>query len=112
MAIYADIQLDQGSTFSMTLRATDVTGAPYVLTGYSVRAQVRRSYSSTTYWSFTGSVTDAANGAVAISMTAAQTAELKAGRYVYDVEIYNNSGIVVRIAEGQVEVTPRVSRPN
>jgi predicted Zn-dependent protease len=110
MAIYVDIQIDQGSTFSMNLRADDVNGASYNLTGYSVRAQARRNYASTAYWSFTGNVTDALKGAIAISMTAAQTAALKSGRYVYDVEIYNNSGIVVRIAEGQVEVTPRVSR--
>ena len=34
---------------------------------------------------------------------------MKAGRYVYDVEI-NSGGTITRVVEGQVEVTPGVTR--
>jgi len=37
---------------------------------------------------------------------------LKAGRYVYDVEILSNDSppIVTRVIEGQIDITPRVTR--
>jgi len=39
-----------------------------------------------------------------------QTNSMKAGRYVYDVEITSPSGEKTRVLEGQVEVTPGVTR--
>jgi hypothetical protein len=35
---------------------------------------------------------------------------MTAGRYVYDVEITSSGGEVTRVLEGQVEVTPEVTR--
>jgi hypothetical protein len=44
-------------------------------------------------------------------MTPANTANLKAGRYVYDLLITNNSdGIKTRVVEGIVVVTPSATR--
>jgi hypothetical protein len=44
-------------------------------------------------------------------MTSANTANLKAGRYVYDLLITNNSGgIKTRVVEGIVVVTPSATR--
>ena len=43
-------------------------------------------------------------------LTAAQTNAIAAGRYVYDVEITSGEGIVTRVVEGQIEVTPGVTR--
>ena len=48
--------------------------------------------------------------AVKIALTAAQTNAIAAGRYVYDVEITSGEGIVTRVVEGQIEVTPGVTR--
>ena len=56
----------------------------------------------------------AADGIVTLSLTNAQTNALKAGRYVYDVEIsFNDSSgstIVERILEGKIQVTPSVTK--
>jgi hypothetical protein len=35
---------------------------------------------------------------------------MKAGRYVYDVEISSGGGTVTRVIEGQLEITPSVTR--
>ena len=70
---------------------------------------MRKTYSSSTATNFSASIANAANGTVQISLSATQTNALKAGRYVYDVEI-NNSGTITRVVEGQVEVTPGVTR--
>jgi hypothetical protein len=48
-------------------------------------------------------------GKVTISLSAVQTAALKPGRYVYDVEITSASE-TLRVLEGLVTVTPEVTK--
>tara|TARA_B100000073_G_C23485447_1_gene473360 strand:+ start:124 stop:453 length:330 start_codon:yes stop_codon:yes gene_type:complete len=109
MAVYANITVDQGASFSANVDVTDSDGDAVNLTGYTVAAQMRKTYSSTTATDFSCSVVNATAGTIQISLSATQTNALKAGRYVYDVEI-NNSGTITRVIEGQVEVTPGVTR--
>jgi hypothetical protein len=111
MAIYANINIDQGSTFTSIVTVEDSQGLVFNLTGYTVRGQIRKSYSSLTAVSFTASVAQASAGTIQIGLTATQTAAMKPGRYLYDIEIVQtSSGTVTRVVEGQVEVSPRVTR--
>ena len=110
MAIISNIVIDQGTTFQAEIDVTDNSGNILDLDGYTVAGQMRRTYSSTTATDFTAAVASAAEGTVSISLTPVQTNALKAGRYVYDVEITDAGGIVTRVVEGQVEVTPGVTR--
>jgi hypothetical protein len=43
-------------------------------------------------------------------MTANATANIAAGRYVYDLEVANTSGARIRYVEGIATVTPEVTR--
>ena len=52
----------------------------------------------------------ATNGVLTISLTNTQTNAMKAGRYVYDVEITSSAGTKTRVLEGQVEITPGVTQ--
>lgn len=110
MAIVSNLTVDQGATFNAQIDVSDDSGNSQNLTGYSVAGQIRKTYDSTTYTAFTASVSNATGGTIAISLTATQTNALKAGRYVYDVEITSSGGVVTRVLEGQVEVTPGVTR--
>jgi hypothetical protein len=111
MAIYANINIDQGSSFASVVTVEDSQGLVFNLTGYTVRGQIRKSYSSLTAVNFTASVAQASAGTIQISLTAVQTAAMKPGRYLYDIEIVQtSSGNVTRVVEGQVEVSPRVTR--
>ena len=110
MAIVSNLTVDQGSTFNVELEVTDVDGNVLVLTGYSVAGQMRKNYDSSTFTAFTGQVSNANLGLVTISLTATQTNALVAGRYVCDVEITSAAGVVTRVLEGQLEVTPGVTR--
>lgn len=112
MAIVANLIIDQGSDFSSTITVEDTIGNPLDLTNYTVRGQVRRTYTSSTSWAFACSkLTSQGQGKIKIELTPTQTAAMRAGRYVYDVEIVHTSGVpVIRVVEGQVAVTPRVTR--
>lgn len=115
MAIISNLVIDQGSTFSADIDVTDASGDALVLTAYQqtngVRGQLRKTYQSTTAVDFSASVHSATGGIVRIGLSATATNALKAGRYVYDVEIeHGTTGEVTRIVEGQIEVTPGVTR--
>ena len=110
MAVYANLTIDQGSDFNSNIDVTDASGTVIDLSSYTLRGQIRKSYSSTTAVDFTASTTSQ-TGQIQISLTSTQTGAMKHGRYVYDVEIENSVGIVTRVLEGQVEVTPRVTKP-
>jgi len=111
MAIISNIIIDQGSTFQADIDVTDSAGDALNLTGYTVAGQMRKTYTSTTATNFTGQVQSATGGTVRISLSATETNALKAGRYVYDTEITKTAtGEVTRVIEGQVDVTPGVTR--
>jgi hypothetical protein len=112
MPAYVEIYIDQGSNFNNIINLTnDVTNTPINVAGYTISSQLRRSYySANASGNLTCSVTDAANGEITMTMTPANTANLRAGRYVFDVRLEDATGAVSRPLEGMVTVTPRVSR--
>ena len=109
MATKANLVIDQGSTFSSDLSLTDENGDPLALAGYTANSQIRKWYSSTNAAAtFTASINNS-SAVITLTLTANQTSNLVAGRYVYDVEISSGSE-VSRIVEGIVTVTPQVTR--
>ena len=108
MAIKANLVIDQGTDYSTTVSLTDEDGNVVPLNDYTVSAQIRKTHSSSNSISLSTAVNEGL-GEIALSLTDTQTANIAAGRYVYDV-IITNSGITSRIVEGIVTVTPRVTR--
>lgn len=109
MAVYANLTVDQGATFSANIDVTDSDGDALDLNGYTVSGQIRKTYSSLNAIDFTASVINPTSGTIQIGLSSVQTGAMKAGRYVYDVEV-NNGGTITRVLEGQVEVTPGVTQ--
>lgn len=109
MAIKANLIIDQGTDYSATFNVTDDDGDVIDLTGATATAQMRRHYSSVSYHAFTTSINGSV-GTVTISMNAATTNAISAGRYVYDCELQDTGGIRSRLVEGVVTVTPQVTR--
>lgn len=110
MAEYVELTIDQGATYNNTINVTDANGVGIDLTGYTTRSEMRKSYYSTTSYPFTLSFINAANGSISMIMSAANTAILSPGRYVYDVEIEDPTGNITRIFEGIVAVLPNVTK--
>lgn len=109
MAIITNLAIDQGTTYSVTVSVTDDTGSARDLTGYTGRAQLKRSYYTNTNTAFTITINNPTGGEIVLSLTADQTTALKAGRYVYDLEIANST-IVERVIEGIVTIYPEVTK--
>jgi len=109
MAIKANLDIDQGSTFQTTINVTDENDDIVNLTGYTGVAQMRKHYTSSTSYSFTVSISPVI-GTVTLSLTANATANVVAGRYVYDCELTDSNGTVTRLVEGIATVTPQVTR--
>lgn len=109
MATKANLLIDQGATYSTSIDILDEDGLPINLTGYSGAAQLRKHYTSSNAVSFSVTL-GGADGTLTLSLTANATANITAGRYVYDVELTSNTGTVSRVLEGIVTVTPNVTR--
>tara|TARA_B100000035_G_scaffold313765_1_gene328244 strand:- start:1174 stop:1509 length:336 start_codon:yes stop_codon:yes gene_type:complete len=110
MASISNLYVDQGSDFTITLSLTDSVDDALNLTGSSFLAQVRKSHASSTVKATFTTTNDGNGGNLTIKLTDVQTAALEAGRYVYDVMQTASDGIKTRLIEGQLIVTPSVSR--
>ncbi len=110
MASISNIFIDQGATFTTTVTVTDANGDAVNLSGYSVAAQIRKTFLSSTATAFTATISNASSGEITISLTPTQTTALEAGRFVYDVLITASGGTKTRVVEGQVTVNPSVTR--
>jgi hypothetical protein len=106
-----DIVIDQGSGFGLDLTVQE-SGSAKDLSDYSVRGQVRPTVTSDTLTaSFIGTVTNAADGKINISLAPSITAAMSAGKYFYDVEIHTTGdSIVTRLLQGTAVVSPEVTR--
>jgi hypothetical protein len=109
MASKANLVIDQGASFTTTISLTDEYGNATDLTGYTGESVIKKWYTSTSSVPFAVALTGT-TGQVTLTLTAAQTAALDYGRYVYDVNLTLGSTIS-RVLEGIITVTPAVTNP-
>lgn len=113
--------IDEGSTFNQTFTLTDpVTGLPIPLTGYTAKAQIRKSFQDPTLLVALGINIDAAGGAITVSATAADTSNFAYPNTsedqdcvlvgVWDLFITSPGAVVTRLLKGNVMLFPRVSQ--
>ena len=109
---YTELFLEQGTTFNTTITLDDNVGESFNLVGYTASSQMRKSYySSSAAATFTVQTGDGGNdGSITMSLSANETANIAAGRYVYDVYVTSNTGYRARVLEGIVNVSPQVTK--
>jgi hypothetical protein len=111
MAVLSNLTIDQGSDFSAEIQVEDSSGDAANLTGFTGAGQIRKTYSSSTATNFGVTVTNAGNGLLTLTLSNTVTNAMKAGRYVYDVEITKTSdGEKTRVVEGQITINPGVTQ--
>lgn len=110
MATTANIFIDQGCDYSNIITVTAANGQPLNLSGFTVKSQLRKSYSSSTFHNFNASIAIANTGKIRIQLSSAQSEIIKPGRWLYDVEITSASGIKTRVVEGIATITPQITQ--
>lgn len=117
MAQYEEFTIDQGADVALEIHCINQDASVKDLTGHSVTSKLKKTYASDSAdtVSFTSVVTEPpTDGIINISLTNTQTDALKAGRYVYDVELSftdsDSNTIIERVLEGRIQVTPSVTR--
>jgi hypothetical protein len=110
MAATRNITIYQGDTYAHELRIKNSANANVTITSRTYSGQIRKKRNSdTAAATFTSEITNGANGIVVMSLTAATTANIAAGVYVYDFQETNGTTITTLIT-GTVTVTGEVSR--
>jgi hypothetical protein len=108
---YVELTIDQGTTFETSISLTNDDQTTINITNYAFQSQIRKSYYSTNpVANITVTIANAATGNVKLSMTPANTANVKAGRYLYDLIMTDTGGVKTRVIEGIITVTPQVTR--
>lgn len=110
-----DLVIPQGSSWTQVLNWKTGSPAAFVnTTGFSARMQLRTSYSAASatleLTTANGRISLTNAGVITLSLSATETAALAAGRYVYDLELVSSGGLVTRLLEGIVTITPEVTR--
>ena len=108
---YQELFIEQGADFSTSITLDDADNQAFDLTGYVAKSQIKKSYySSNAAAQFTITIPTPANGILNMSLSSANTANISAGRYVYDVIIKNPSNVTTRVLEGIVNIVPQVTK--
>jgi hypothetical protein len=112
VATISNLYIDQGTTFSTVIDLTNQDGSPMNLSTYTIQAQIRKSYQSSNSWSFTASVYgDPLGGQIRLQLSPTTSSSMRAGRYLYDVEITNSTTQdKFRVLEGIVVLSPEITR--
>ena len=95
--------IEQGATFSALIVLSGDLGN----TAWTTRSQMRKHFQSSNYYVIN---TNLSGANLTLSLTASESANITAGRYVYDVEMIDEANNVYRILEGNITVTPEVTR--
>lgn len=108
MAAVVNLIADQGANLSYEIVVSASNGSLWDLSTYTAYAQVRKNPYTNTYYSFT--CNSFANGLITMDMTGVESANVKAGRYLYDVEIVSGSNTTTRVQEGLITFRPNITR--
>jgi hypothetical protein len=106
--------VDQGATWQVALTVSDDTQQPLDLTGYTVRLQARERVTSPTpiisLDSADGIAVDGPAGLISWTVADEVTAAWTWRHAVYNIEIESPAGLVRRLLQGEIHVSPEVAR--
>lgn len=110
MGAYVELYIEQGSTFQNVINLTDdITNGNINISGYTVTSRMKRSYySQNVSANIICTISNSSAGEVTMSLPAANTANLRAGRYLFDMKLTSPTGNRDRVIEGIMTVTPEI----
>lgn len=106
-----NLSINTSTNFSQTFTLTDDEGGALNLSEYTYASQIRKHPNSSTAVSFTTAALTPANGELTISLDPSDTADLKPGRYVYDIVLTKTADSTkTRVLQGSVIVSKTITR--
>jgi hypothetical protein len=106
MGSKANIYIDQGTDFRITLEMFDGDDDDLVISTFSFCADLRKMYSSKRAAEF---VVEKNENDITLVLEADVTANLRPGKYEYDVLMRKSSGEMSKIVEGLAIVIPTIT---
>lgn len=107
-----NLTVEQGATFSKRLVWKDKNRRPINILGWEARMHVRKTVADSTIimelTSSNGRIVLGTGGVIDLKLSATETSALQSG--VYDLELVSPTGVVTRLVEGKVAVSPEVTR--
>lgn len=110
---------EQGATFTQQIQWTVESApgtcidVPVNLTGYTAKMQVRKKAGAALLVELSTAngriVITPLTGTILLTLTAAETNVLTPGLYLYDLELTNSTGFVIRFISGAFEVTGQIT---
>ena len=97
--------------FSKNFTVTTDGSTAYDISDLTLQAQMRKSYdSSSAAATFTASVVTGSSGIYKLVLSNSTTADITAGRYVYDVELILADSTIEKVHYGIVTVNPEATK--
>lgn len=111
-----NITIEQGATFRLVAQWLDSDENPIDLDGFYARMQIRPFAESDEVYitidnGSTGGIFIETDWKIEIEIDATQTEALNQYCGVYDLELESPSGVVTRLLQGKVTISPEVTRP-
>lgn len=102
---------EQGTTWTLYIHLTDEDQNNIDLTNYKVRSHIRKKYDDPTPTAvFECSIIQPTEGKIQLYLPPSVTKTIQKGTYYMDVEIESPEGIVLRILEGTLTISPEVTK--
>tara|TARA_B100000579_G_C22844140_1_gene863384 strand:- start:2715 stop:3062 length:348 start_codon:yes stop_codon:yes gene_type:complete len=110
-AVYvSNLVINTGATFEQTFTLEDSESASLLdLTGYSVKSSMRKHPTSKAKIVFDATIPNPTTGVIKVGLTSTASADIKGGRYVYDILVTDTANTVTRVVEGSVMVRAGVT---
>lgn len=105
--------IPQGADWSVKWDLVDPQGKKIPTEGWTVRSHVRRRHTSAEIlheWSSALGNAEITDGAVILRVANSVSAQWTWKTAVYDVEIVSPEGFVIRLTQGNITVSPEVTR--
>jgi hypothetical protein len=110
MPVNKDIFINQGTDYIDELLMVGTDGSVVDVNNYIFTSQIRTSYvTANATANINVSATDVMNGVVTVWLDAANTSNIPAGRYVYDIVMYDTANVTTRIVQGIAIVTAQAT---
>ena len=106
-----NLSIDQGADFSKNFTVTTDGSTAYDISDLTLQAQMRKSYdSSSATATFTASVVTGSSGIYKLVLSNSTSADISAGRYVYDVELILSDSTIEKVHYGIITVNPEATK--